>query len=160
MNDANPTHRPSRARSTRPRQGVAATAAEHEGLNVSSLIDVAFLLLIFFLVTSTLRATEADLTTRLPTGEEGAAEPTLAVVVSVRADGAVLWGDELASGPDDRHMGGFRGRLSDHIEVAAAMQQRPVFVLDVDEEALHQRLVDVLNAFAHEQVTDLVMRQD
>lgn len=161
MKDASPSDRLTRrSRFTRPRQGSTATAAEHEGLNVSSLIDVAFLLLIFFLVTSTLRATEADLNTYLPPGEGGPADPALAVAVTVRADGAVLWGGELASAPEDQQMAGFRGRLRDHIEVAEAMRQRPVFVLGVDDEAKHQRLVDVLNAFAHERVTDLVLRQD
>ena len=44
-------------------------------LDMSSLIDVSFLLLIYFLVTSTLDPKEADLGMKLPTTETSAANP-------------------------------------------------------------------------------------
>lgn len=56
------------------------------------MIDVVFLLLIFFIVTYQLSEHEQDLEVSVPTAEEGSAKPRgyLEELINVRADGTVL----------------------------------------------------------------------
>ncbi|QQL43946.1 biopolymer transporter ExbD [Sulfuriroseicoccus oceanibius] len=57
----------------RERKSPKLATAQEPGLDISSLIDVSFLLLIYFLVTTTLKPKEVDLGFRLP-GEGGGGE--------------------------------------------------------------------------------------
>ena len=59
------------------------------GLQVSALIDVVFLLLIYFMVTAALVKKEADMSFQLPTGGKEAFLP-MEVVLEISRDGAVI----------------------------------------------------------------------
>ncbi len=93
----------------RRNESKAAIATEQEpGLDLSSLIDVSFLLLIYFLVTMTLRVPDADLAMTLPGKKLG--EPTIDFideppVIGIQADGQITYSDELVeSGNTSRHL--------------------------------------------------------
>lgn len=58
--------------------------------NLTPLIDVVFLLLVFFLVATTFRKDEVELDLQLPEASTGeAAEKSRPIVINVRADGAL-----------------------------------------------------------------------
>jgi biopolymer transport protein ExbD len=68
-------------------------------INVSSLVDVMFILIIFFLATTTFHQEERDIKVNLPESAEGQALSTATklIVVNVRADGSyVMGGREVA----------------------------------------------------------------
>jgi biopolymer transport protein ExbD len=68
-------------------------------INVSSLVDVMFILIIFFLATTTFHQEERDIKVNLPESAEGQALSTATklIVVNVRADGSyVMGGEEVA----------------------------------------------------------------
>lgn len=124
---------------------------------VAPLIDVCFLLLIFFVVTTTIQKREMDLTMRVPGPPDGIEfQPPLPVLVEVRNDGMVALnpgvGETLVSmDPNDQEL----PVLVDHLEAMQAVQgEREIGVqLQVHEESTQQRVVDVLNCFAAVGVT-------
>ena len=61
-------------------------------INMSSLLDVMFILIIFFLATTTFQQEERDIKVNLPESAEGQALSTAAkmIVINVRADGTYV----------------------------------------------------------------------
>jgi biopolymer transport protein ExbD len=124
---------------------------------VAPLIDVCFLLLIFFLVTTTIQKRERDLTMHVGGGPRtNESHPLLPVVVEVRAGGEIALnpgvGETTVSmDPDDREL----TVLAEHLEAMQAVQgERDIVVqLRANDEARQQRVVDVLNCFAAVGVT-------
>ena len=84
------------------------------GLDISSLIDVAFLLLIYFIVTTTLTKSEADLGMVLPgvASNQSTSVKVDQMVVKVAADQSVFVNDELVdSDPNDHLLPNLTDRL-------------------------------------------------
>ena len=74
-----------------------AEPATGELVNVSSLVDVMFILIIFFLATTTFQQQERDVAVSLPDAAAGDAvsEAPAVIVINVRADGSyVMAGEE------------------------------------------------------------------
>ena len=65
---------------------------------ITPLIDILFMLIIFFVLTTSF--VEGRLRVELPRGEGDPGKPDGAVMVTLTKDGAVLWGDEPVSSPD------------------------------------------------------------
>lgn len=63
-----------------------------ELVNVSSLLDVMFILIIFFLATTTFQQQERDVAVNLPDAatEETVSEARAVIVINVRADGSYV----------------------------------------------------------------------
>lgn len=62
-------------------------------INISPLVDMVFLLLIFFMVTSVFtRNTALDVT--LPQAESGAAASSMSIALSIHADGRITYNGE------------------------------------------------------------------
>jgi biopolymer transport protein ExbD len=70
---------------------------EPAGMQLAPMIDIVFLLLIFFIVTWQFSREEMDLKIAVPTSEEGADPQRVLgeIIVNVRADGTVsVWGQQ------------------------------------------------------------------
>lgn len=125
------------------------------------MVDISFLLLIFFVVTSTILKKEADLPMVLPRPGESSPVPALPVWISIATDGAVVMGrDEGAMVMADDGM----RELSGHLAMARdAMRPEPLPVMmDVADGASHERFIQVLDCLAGlgiERVT-MVARED
>jgi biopolymer transport protein ExbD len=67
-----------------------------ELINISSLLDVMFILIIFFLATTTFQQEERDLKVNLPEAADGntLSTQTSIMVINVRDDGTYLLGNE------------------------------------------------------------------
>ncbi|MEI6891488.1 MAG: biopolymer transporter ExbD [Pontiella sp.] len=125
-------------------------------LDLSSLIDVVFLLLIYFLVTASLIKKEADIGFMLPANVavEDMQEIPLEVLIEIMADGVVqVEGMRFAF--DDHTLNDLVGQVAGLKEIAAS-QSSPFFVNVVpDADALHRRIIDVMDACAAAGVNSL-----
>jgi biopolymer transport protein ExbD len=130
---------------------------ENEGdpsLDISSLIDVCFLLLIYFIVTSTIAPEEKDLAMALPGPiTEGKTPPIPPMVLRINDQGVVIsgFGDDertLDSDPSSRDLPILISQLQLYAAAAKSSGDIPSVMLQVDENVGHQRMIDVLNAFA------------
>lgn len=136
-------------------------------LEIASLIDVCFLLLIYFIATSTIAPRESDLDMKLPTGEMPSdlkrIEPLL---IQIRATGEIVAGNTYNSQMMDsdvsmRELPLLQQYLDMFVGASGAANTLPLVRIEADDDASHQRVIDVLNALAKAKIhavtfTDLV----
>lgn len=113
------------------------TPIEPPEVNLAPLLDVVFLMVIFFVVTSTLhqqRTLEVD----LPQVDQGSAMTEGAVVISIHADGRIhIQGAEAGSGLD---------ALAAAVEHQRASHPTPRILIRADAMARHALVAEVLAA--------------
>ncbi|MGE9267654.1 MAG: ExbD/TolR family protein [Verrucomicrobiales bacterium] len=128
---------------------------DEPGLDISSLIDVCFLLLIYFLVTTTITKKEQDTTMQLPSMAPSDTPPEIRPLfirveangfIYIRADGAPE--ELIEQDSDTRILQNLKPRLDLYSSAAQASNSDPVVQVYVDGEAKQQRVIDVLNALA------------
>ena len=118
------------------------------GFQIAPMLDILFVLLLFFMVSAGAQKHEASLTTQLPgIGPGGAA----VVQVGIDADGQVTIADAPYDSPADPAM----PQLVKHLAgIVQAEAEQPV-VITPSRSARHQRVMDVLNACAAAKVKNL-----
>ena len=123
-------------------------------LDMSSLIDVSFLLLIYFIVTSTLDPTEADLGMTMPTSSGGTSDVEIdQMTIELNASGHVVVNEEvLDTDPDTRAVPMLLDRLTTYAASAKLTGSEPMVIIAADDAAKGQRFIDVLNALSAEKV--------
>lgn len=124
-------------------------------LDMSPMIDMSFLLLVYFLVTSTLEPTEADLAMTMPTSmSDGNSKVEIDMMtVEVNAAGHVVLNDEvLDTDATNREVPMLTDRLRTYVESARLTDSEPMVIIAADDAAKGQRFVDVLNALADKTV--------
>ncbi|MCU0797999.1 MAG: biopolymer transporter ExbD [Akkermansiaceae bacterium] len=118
---------------------------------MNAMVDIAFLLLIFFLVATTLQPRERDLPLEMPVVGQSVGDPSLPTVIHVLADGGVMWGEGAAAlllEPADSGRG--LPALAENLSgmVSALGADGVCVVLRADEDAKQQRVIDVLDTLA------------
>jgi len=135
--------------------------ADQGGLDISSLIDVSFLLLIYFLITSTLDPKEGDLQLTMPPpgGNSNSYRVDFDILlISVDADGQVTMEEELVEvETDNRNLATLGDRLSTYVEAQQlyGKGEGPAVKLEVNDSVSGQRFIDVMNCFAGVGIEDV-----
>lgn len=123
-------------------------------LDISSLIDVSFLLLVFFLVTSTLTEKEADLSLSIPgccDGGQFAYEP---MRIGIDRYGTIsVDGEPVAIDSSNREAPELRQQIQERQNLAQFTNSDLSIRIEAADDARHQRLIDVMNALAARKVT-------
>jgi len=123
-----------------------------EKANLTPMIDVVFLLLIFFMVTTSLIKEEADLGIQLPTNAPGEPSEQLPSkhIVDVLPDGSVqLNGSMIASGSAENIV--LNGLITTLKRLKASsdrMGVKTIVVIQADPVSPHYKAVQVLDACA------------
>ena len=124
------------------------------------MIDVCFLVLIYFLVAMTVVPAERDLVVALPGIHEGpvAQPPMPPMCLRIDAQGQVFSGTGnaeriLDTDPDSRDLPLLASQLNLYQYAARSVGDVASVSLRVDGEVRQQRLIDVLNAFATAGIT-------
>jgi biopolymer transport protein ExbD len=118
------------------------------GFQIAPMLDVLFVLLLFFMVSAGAQKHEANLTTQLPGGTPGADVP---VEVGIDDDGQV----SVSGAPVDTPADSALPQLVDRLKgIVAANAKQPVVVTPT-RSTHHQRVIDVLNACAAANVKNL-----
>lgn len=134
---------------SRRKKGLVPEEDEPE-LDISSLIDVCFLLLIYFMVTATIQPRESDLGMSLPSQAPSDTPPDIApMLIEILDNGSILVNkeealDTVASGRE-RELPLLVQRLLIYKDGATAANTEPLVQVAVRAEASQQSVVDVLN---------------
>jgi biopolymer transport protein ExbD len=118
------------------------------GFQIAPMLDILFVLLLFFMVSAGAQKHEASLTTQLPGGAPGGDVP---VQVGIDVDGQVSVAGAPIDSPTDHELPQLVDRLRG---VVASNATQPVVVTPT-RSTRHQRVVDVLNACAAAKVKNL-----
>ena len=119
-------------------------------INVSSLIDMVFLLLAYFIATASLVRSEADLGIRLPGMLAQAQSVDMAdeQIIEVRETGRVVLNGLEFDAPDSVDLPQLVATLTRYRMSSAAAKAEPMVTLQGDDYTKHQRMIDVMNACA------------
>jgi biopolymer transport protein ExbD len=116
---------------------------------IAPMIDCVFLMLVYFMTTSSLERSEADLP--CPVNQPGlAADPLSAVdeqTVALTGEGAVLWNGsrfDILAGEDET--ASFKARLDAFQKTCRMAGSEPSLRLEPADSAPHQSLVTLLDA--------------
>ncbi len=125
-------------------------------LQVAPLIDVVFLLLIYFMVTAALIKKEGDISFMLPANIEPSEMIIIPVeaLIEITADGAVLM-DGMRFSSKDENLNDLVTQLQG-LKGIADSQRSPFYVnILPNHESVHRRIIDVMDACAAAGVKNL-----
>ena len=123
---------------------------EKVGLQIAPLIDVVFLLLIYFMVSAQLKRPEADLGLSLP----GEVTVTTEVVmpdeqiIVVDAGGQIRLNNQIFSANDITQLAQLKNILIRYKATSDRVSQPAAVVIDAHDDSIHERVIDVLNLCA------------
>ena len=135
---------------------------DEPGMDISSLIDVCFLLLIYFLVTTQIVRKEQELSTALPAVAPSDTPPSLSpLFIMLEANGNISIKEEtgqidiVENNPDSRDLPNLAKRLSIHKGAADISGDKALVQIKVDGDAVQQRVTDILNALSGADITEI-----
>ncbi|WP_038162334.1 MULTISPECIES: biopolymer transporter ExbD [unclassified Verrucomicrobium] len=124
-------------------------------LQIAPMIDVCFLLLFFYILTSKPTKPEGDMSMTLP----GTVAQTEAVEIpdeqriEIDEKGVVLLNEMKVGAPGDKDMPQLISTLKRFKESADAARSQALVTLVPHDDVPHQRIVDVLNACARAHIS-------
>jgi biopolymer transport protein ExbD len=123
---------------------------EKTELQIAPLIDVVFLLLIYFMVSSSLKRSEADLSMSLPSAVTQTQELKMPdeQIVEVLANGSILLNDREYRDPAKADLADLEQTLVRYREASALMNVPAMITIAAEDDSRHERVIDVLNACA------------
>ncbi len=131
-------------------QNLTGHDGEDEEFQMAPMIDIVFLLLIYFMVTTTLIKQEADLGMQLPGQFTQSTEVKMPdeQIIDVYEDGRVILNGQIFDQPPRRQMPELTATLK-RFKQAADMTKTPAMVtIQAENATFHQRVVDVMDACA------------
>jgi biopolymer transport protein ExbD len=122
-------------------------------LQIAPLIDVVFLLLIYFMVTASLVKKEADISFMLPArvDQSESIEMPIEVAIEIASEGDVVV-EGMIFPRDDHDLDTLITRLMEFREAAESSGSELIVNILPAEEVLHGRIVDVMSACAAAEV--------
>lgn len=125
-------------------------------LQIAPLIDVVFLLLIYFMVTASLVRKEGDISFMLPANiaQEDMVDIPVEVLIEIANDGTVTV-EGMRFDRTDRNLDDLVNQIQGLKQIAKS-QNSPFFVNVLPhQDALHRRIIDVMDACAAAGVNSL-----
>lgn len=111
-------------------------------LNITPLIDVVFLLLIFFMVTTTFDR-ESEISITLPEASQEVVQTDIETIeISIDQNGRIFINDKSLL---NTQMETVREGLNDALLAAGSINDQPSVVINADAEASHQSVIRVMD---------------
>lgn len=133
---------------------------EDPGLDISSLIDVCFLLLIYFIVATSL-IQERKLDMSMPGGQSENASQIEPALIRIIKDGTIYWGKDnslmIDNDMNNHNLATLVQQLEAKKQEASAVGTKPVVQLWVEGDVPHQRVIDVMNALTEAGITTVAL---
>lgn len=124
------------------------------GFQIAPMVDVVFVLLIFFMASAGSNIVEKELNISLPSGRGGqaAGPPPTPVIINIGADGVVSMNNRVFDSPASKEMPQLRAQLKDNID---RFGDKDPVIIRPEENARQERIIDVLNSAAAAGVKNL-----
>jgi len=122
------------------------------GFQIAPMVDVVFVLLLFFMACAGQNITEGFLKIALPSQSESTSSLKVPIVIGIDTAGNVSVGNEpKGGGKGDHDLDELTGYLKNAIETSP---EDPV-IIRPSMDALHERVIDVLNSCRKARVKNL-----
>jgi biopolymer transport protein ExbD len=121
------------------------------GLQIAPMLDVMFVLLLFFMVMAGKQVKEAELGVQVPGASKAVSTAKTPVTLRVGENGIVSFNDSPVDVRDDEEMPKLRAKLKALIEVSPEQS----VIIRPKDGAHYQNVINILNACAAERVKNL-----
>jgi biopolymer transport protein ExbD len=129
--------------------------APHLGFQIAPMIDVVFVIMLFFMVMAGAIKTERILSAALPR-EAGLADiPPDEIVIGISEEGYISLNDEEIAADTDVQLKTLNDRLTDIKLESRLRGLPPIVILQSEETARYQRIVDVINVLGRVGITNV-----
>ncbi|MDX2081201.1 MAG: biopolymer transporter ExbD [Terrimicrobiaceae bacterium] len=124
------------------------------GFQIAPMVDVVFVLLLFFMASAGSQVVEKELNINLPSGRSADAGgvPTTPIIIDIFPDGKVQMNNRVYDNPTSKELPELRAWLKDTVDRFGGKD--PV-IIRPDPNTRHERIMDVLNAASAAGVTKL-----
>lgn len=124
-------------------------------MQMGPMIDMVFLLLVFFMVTAKPIKQESDINIGLPgtVAQDEALDIPDEQRILIRSDGQVLLNELPMDSPTNEVLPTLISTLKRFKETADANKSEALVTIDAEDGSTHQRIVNVLNACAVAEIT-------
>jgi len=132
------------------------------GFQIAPMIDVVFVVLVFFMSLTAAIKIEAELNTKLPGGIASATSVDLPdeQTIGIEANGQVLLNDAPFDAPTDAALPNLSNTLKRLKENADNAKTKLLITISSDSKAPYYRTIDVLNALAAASVDNVTFTVD
>lgn len=130
------------------------------GFQIAPMIDVVFVILLFFIVQASDIQVENAHVTKLPGTVESTTETVLPDEIAVRVedDGQVYLNDDPLDAPETKNLPEFAGSLNSLREASDASKSKVLVTIYANELARYERVIDVLDALSRAKITDVTFQ--
>jgi biopolymer transport protein ExbD len=126
------------------------------GFQIAPMVDVVFVLLLFFMASAGSQVLEKELNINLPSGRGARAmedgPPPTPIIIDIMPDGSVSLNNRVFDTPNSKDLPELRAWLADTID---RFGDKDPVIIKPDLDARHERIMDVLNAAAAAGVQNL-----
>ena len=127
------------------------------GFQIAPMVDVVFVIMLFFMVMAGAVKVENELSTKLPGSAESssATEFNDETIISISDEGEVSLNDEPFDTPESADLPQHRATLMRLKENADNAHQPAIVTIVSDAHAKYSRTIDILNALAAAKITNV-----
>ena len=123
------------------------------GFQIAPMVDVVFVLMLFFMASAGSQVVEKELNLNLPAGQSSTSTSTVTpIIIDIGPDGTVSMNDETYGLPNDKNLLKLKAWLTNARETFG--DKDPVIVRP-NPDTKHERIIDVLNAAAKAEIKNL-----
>jgi biopolymer transport protein ExbD len=122
------------------------------GFQIAPMVDVVFVLLLFFMAAAGSQKLTGELTTKLPGGHPTSLRPLTTIPIDILPDGRISVNNRIFDSASSRSLPELREWLE---ETIARFGDRDPVIIRPDPNTQHQRVIDVLDAVSASGVTKL-----
>lgn len=144
----------------RSRHKRKASSEVNLGFQIAPMIDVVFVIMLYFMVMAGAVQVENAHNTKLPGTVESTNETVLPDEIAVRIDdeGQVYLNDDPLDTPTAKGLPEFTGSLNSLREASEASKSKVLVTIYADDLARYERVVDVLDALSQAKISDVTFQ--
>ncbi len=129
------------------------------GFQIAPMIDVVFVIMLFFMVMAGAVKKEMELKSQLP----GVGTPELSndavppdeIIVTIEEAGVVTLNEEEFDSPEDKKLPNFTATLMRLKQEADVRNAKVMVTIQAEEQARYDRVIDVLNSMAKAKISNV-----
>ncbi len=127
------------------------------GFQIAPMIDVVFVIMLFFMVMAGAVKVEHELKTTLPGNAETAQETELPdeVTIGISETGEVTLNEDPLGAPQDKVLEGLYSQMVQMRKTAEQAKTKMLITVQAEEAARYERVMNVLDVLARAEITNV-----
>ena len=127
------------------------------GFQIAPMIDVVFVIMLFFMVMAGAVKVEHELKTTLPGNAETAKETEMPdeVTIGVAENGQITINEDPVSQPQDRELEGLFNEMTKMAQAAKQSKTKLLITVQAEEAARYERVINVLDVLARADISNV-----